>query len=67
MPLAESIPLLKESVEDTIKFKALLFHFWMKYNHPQVSNEIDVVKFYDEFEKLYKEMRAEKPTEDRPY
>lgn len=65
MDLSEAIPLVKEAAEDTIKYKAILFHIWMQKNII-FPGEIEkkYLMLYDEFELEYQNMVASKPKKE---
>lgn len=55
---------IKEAVEDTIKYRAVLFHVWMRLNHPGVNDAAKAILLYDDFDKEYKKMQDAKPKEE---
>lgn len=64
MALSESIPLLKESVDDTIRHRAVLFHVWMRLHHAGVNDAAETILLYDDFDKEYKAMQEAKPKKE---
>lgn len=65
MDLSETIPSVKEAVEDTIKYKAILFHIWMQKNYVfEGEIETKYLKLYDEFELEYQKMMAKNPKKE---
>lgn len=40
-----------EAVEDTIRYRAVLFHVWMRLNHPGVNDAAKAILLYEDFDK----------------
>lgn len=65
MPIAETIPEVWEAVQDTMKYKAVLFHVWMQKNHPTaIKDKHNYFVLYDFFELEYRNMMETKPKKE---
>lgn len=62
--IIDSIDFIKESVEDTIRHRAVLFHIWMRIHHATVNDAEQVILLYDDFDKEYKAMQEAKPKKE---
>lgn len=63
MNISETIPEVWEAVQDTIKYKAVLFHIWMQKNHP-TETEKKAFILYDLFELEYRNMMETNPKKE---